>query len=158
MNKRCDDRRGWCAMRGLAMVGALAVILALAGCGPGSRSSTPARQPVRYTVRQPVRYTVRQPVRYTVRQPARHAAHGQTHSPLAAAYPGYEVVAYYFSGWSHGQSSNISRLLTGRMHASEPLIGWYDDSQAQVDQAIAEAADAGIDFFAFGWYRLARSR
>ena len=129
MNKRRDDRCGWRATRGLARVGALAVILALAGCGPGSRSSTPARQ----------------------------AAHGQIHSPLEAAYPRYEVGAYYFSGWSHGQNNNISRLLTGRMRASEPLIGWYDDSQAQVDKAIAQAADAGIDFFAFDWYDIARS-
>jgi hypothetical protein len=121
MNKRRDDRCGWRATRGLAMVGALAVILALAGCGPGSRSSTPAR----------------------------HAAHRQTHSPLAAVYPRYEVGAYYFSGWSHRQNNNITRLLTGRMHASEPLIGWYDDSQAQVDKAINQAADAGIDFFAY---------
>jgi Glycosyltransferase WbsX len=129
MNKRRDDRCGWRATRGLARVGALAVILALAGCGPSSRSSTPAR----------------------------HAAPGPTHSPLAAAYPRYEVGAYYFSGWSHGQNNNISRLLTGRMHASEPLIGWYDDSQAQVDKAIDQAADSGIDFFAFDWYDIARS-
>src|SRR5919201_433748 len=113
MSMRRDDRCGWRAARSLAMVGALAVILALAGCGPGSRSSTPAR----------------------------HAAHGQTHSPLAAAYPSYEVGAYYFSGWSHGQNKHISRLLTGRMHASEPLIGWYDDSQTPVDKANAQAPD-----------------
>src|SRR5205823_13766652 len=83
MNKRRDDRCARRAMRGLARVGALAVILALAGCGPGSRSSTPAH----------------------------HAAHGQTHSPLAAAYPSYEVGAYYFSGWSHRQNNNITQLV-----------------------------------------------
>src|SRR5919198_4165543 len=109
MTKRRDDRCGWRATRGLAMVGALAVILALAGCGPGARSSTPVR----------------------------HAAHRQTHSPLAAAYASYEVGAYYFSGWSHRQNNNISRLLTGRMHASEPLIGWDDCFQTHVGKAIA---------------------
>lgn len=65
--------------------------------------------------------------------------------------------AYYFSGWSHAQNNNITAILTGPMHSSEPLIGWYDDSQPQIDKSINQAADAGIDFWAFDWYDIARS-
>ena len=79
------------------------------------------------------------------------------HDPLAPAYRHYEVGAYYFSGWSHGQNNNITPLLTDHMQASEPLIGWYDDSQSAVDQSIDMAADSGIDFFAFDWYDIAQS-
>src|SRR2546427_801341 len=39
----------------------------------------------------------------------------------------------------------------------EPLIGWYDDTQHQVDQTIDQAANAGLTFFAFDWYDLALS-
>ncbi len=76
---------------------------------------------------------------------------------LAPAYQKYEVGAYYFSGWSHAQNNNITAVLTGPMHSSEPLIGWYDDSQSQIDKSINQAADAGIDFWAFDWYDIARS-
>ena len=76
---------------------------------------------------------------------------------LAPHYPSYEVGAYYFSGWSHGPNNNLNPLLMGRYQAIEPLIGWYDDTQTAVDQSIAQAADAGIDFFAFDWYHIARS-
>ena len=76
---------------------------------------------------------------------------------LAPRYPSYEVGAYYFSGWSHGPNNNLNPLLMGRYQTSEPLIGWYDDTQAAVDRSIAQAADAGIDFFAFDWYDIARS-
>ena len=79
------------------------------------------------------------------------------HDPPAAASRPYEVGAYYFSGWSHGPSNNITPLLTDHMQASEPLIGWYDDSQSAVDQSIDMAADSGIDFFAFDWYDIAQS-
>ncbi len=73
-------------------------------------------------------------------------------SPLAPAHHSYEVGAYYFSGWSHGQNDNLTSLLTGRLRSAQPLIGWYDDSQGQVDKNIVQAAGAGIDFFAFDWY------
>lgn len=90
---------------------------------------------------------------HTVQAAADHAAA----NPLAAAYPSYMVGAYYFSGWSHGPNDNLSKLLTGPLRSSEPLIGWYDDSQSQVDKSIAQAVNAGIDFFAFDWYDIARS-
>jgi Glycosyltransferase WbsX len=76
---------------------------------------------------------------------------------LAPHYPSYEVGTYYFSGWSHGPNDNLNPLLMRRYQTSEPLIGWYDDTQTAVDQSIAQAADAGIDFFAFDWYDIARS-
>jgi hypothetical protein len=76
---------------------------------------------------------------------------------LAPAHPHYEVGAYYFSGWSHAPNNNLTPLLTGPLHASEPLIGWYDDSQGQVDKTIAQAEATGVDFFAFDWYDIARS-
>jgi len=71
---------------------------------------------------------------------------------LAAAYRDYKVGAYYFSGWSHGQNDNISAILTGPHRGAEPLIGWYDDSQTQVDKSIDQAANAGVNFFSFDWY------
>jgi hypothetical protein len=76
---------------------------------------------------------------------------------LTPQYPSYEVGAYYFSGWSHGPNDNLNPLLMGRYPTSEPLIGWYDDTQTAVDRSIDQAADAGIDFFAFDWYDIARS-
>ncbi len=67
---------------------------------------------------------------------------------------GYQIGAYYFSGWSHGQNNNLNSLLTtGPLARYEPLISWYDDSQSQVDLNITQAANAGINFFAFDWYR-----
>ena len=75
----------------------------------------------------------------------------------AAAYASYQVGAYYFSGWSHGPNDNLSPLLLGPLRLSEPLIGWYDDSQTAVDQTIDQAANAGISFFAFDWYDVAQS-
>ena len=74
---------------------------------------------------------------------------------------GYQVGAYYFSGWSHAQSDNLTSTLTnGPLRKFEPLIGWYDDTQAQMDKNILQASSAsvGINFFAFDWYDVARSR
>ena len=90
--------------------------------------------------------------------------------PVATAYPtpvpgrvvpgpSYLVGAYYFSGWSHGQNDNLTPLLLGTpLRRYEPLIGWYDDSQARVDRAIDQAAGAGVGFFAFDWYNLSHAR
>jgi hypothetical protein len=78
-------------------------------------------------------------------------------APPASRARGYRIGAYYFSGWSHAPNNNITRVLTDTYPLSEPLTGWYDDSQRQVDATIAQAAASGIDFFAFDWYDLARS-
>ncbi len=72
---------------------------------------------------------------------------------------GYQIGAYYFSGWSHGQTNNLTPVLLSQpFRRFEPIVTWYDDSQAQVDRNIGQAAAAGIDFFAFDYYDLARSR
>jgi hypothetical protein len=71
---------------------------------------------------------------------------------------GYQIGTYYFSGWSHGQNDNLTpTLLKGPLSAYQPLIGWYDDTQNQVDQHIVQASAAGINFFAFDWYDTAKS-
>jgi Glycosyltransferase WbsX len=88
-------------------------------------------------------------------------AHGAGALPLKPTIHrtnGYQIGTYYFSGWSHGPNNNLTSLLaTSPLRKYEPLIGWYDDSQAQVDKNILQAAAAGIDFFAFDWYDAARS-
>jgi len=72
---------------------------------------------------------------------------------------GYEVGAYYFSGWSHAQNNNLTPLLLSQpFRRFEPVIGWYDDSQAQVDRNIQQASAVGINFFSFDFYDTARSR
>lgn len=71
---------------------------------------------------------------------------------------GYQIGTYYFSGWSHGQNDNLTAVLTqSPLRRYEPLDGWYDDSQSQVDKQIVRASNAGIDFFAFDWYDTSRS-
>ena len=72
---------------------------------------------------------------------------------------GYQVGAYYFSGWSHAQNNNLTPILTrGPLSRYEPQIGWYDDSQLQVDRNINQAVNAGVNFFAFDYYDLGQSK
>src|SRR2546423_1773422 len=72
--------------------------------------------------------------------------------------PGYQVGAYYFSGWAHGPNDNLSPLLTASpLRRYEPLIGWDDDSQHHVDQPRYQAANAGLTVFSFDRHDLARS-
>ncbi len=72
---------------------------------------------------------------------------------------GYQVGAYYFSGWSHAQNNNLTPILArGPLSRYEPMIGWYDDSQLQVDRNINQAVNAGVNFFAFDYYDLAQSK
>ncbi len=87
-----------------------------------------------------------------------HGAGALTPTPTVHRTNGYQIGTYYFSGWSHGPNNNLTPLLaTSSLRKYEPLIGWYDDSQAQVDKNILQAAAAGINFFAFDWYDTARS-
>ncbi len=130
---------------------------------PTARASAPARTTATTTVTDTA---TRTPVRAT---PTPSATATPT-PPVATAYPtpvpgrlvpgpSYLVGAYYFSGWSHGQNDNLTPLLLGApMRRYEPLIGWYDDSQARVDQNIDQAAGAGVGFFAFDWYNLSHAR
>ncbi len=72
---------------------------------------------------------------------------------------GYQVGAYYFSGWSHAQNNNLTPILTrGPLSRYEPQLGWYDDSQLQVDRNINQAVNAGVNFFAFDYYDLGQSK
>ena len=130
------------------------LLLGLAGCGPGTPASAPPATP---TAAPHATATTAPTHTSSAATPTAAPAPTGTpavKSPLAAAYSSYEVGAYYFSGWSHGPNDNLSPLLTGKYHQYEPLIGWYDDSQTQVDKTIDQAANAGIDFFAFDWYDL----
>ena len=137
-----------------------------AAATPTTRARAPA--PARTTT------ATRTPIRATA-TPAPTSTPTQTPTPtptppVATAYPTpvpgrvapgprYLVGAYYFSGWSHGQNDNLTPLLLGApMRRYEPLIGWYDDSQAQVDKNIDQAAGAGVGFFAFDWYNLSHAR
>lgn len=130
-----------------------------------ARASAPARTTATTTV---TATATRTPIRATS-TPSATATPTAT-PPVATAYPtpvpgrvmpgpNYLVGAYYFSGWSHGQNDNLTPLLLGApMRRYEPLIGWYDDSQAQVDKNIDQAAGAGVGFFAFDWYNLSHAR
>jgi hypothetical protein len=130
-------------------------------------SSTPSRSPlatVTPTARPPRMPTIPSyvpPVGIPVATayPAPPSSRATTRHGLNDPPPrGYQVGAYYFSGWAHGQNDNLSPLLTASpLRRYEPLIGWYDDSQHQIDQSIDQAANAGLTFFAFDWYDLARS-
>ena len=92
-------------------------------------------------------------------KPTRTPKPTPTPKPTVHRTNGYQIGAYYFSGWSHGQNDNLTPILTnGPLRKYEPLIGWYDDSQSQVDKHILQATAAGINFFAFDWYDIARSR
>ncbi len=78
--------------------------------------------------------------------------------PVVHRTNGYQVGAYYFSGWTHAPNNNLTPLLLNSpLRKYEPLIGWYDDSQQLVDQNIMQASNAGINFFAFDYYDTARS-
>jgi len=96
--------------------------------------------------------------------PTPTASPTQTLRPITLPKPvvhrtnGYQVGAYYFSGWTHAPNNNLtSLLLNGPLRKYEPLIGWYDDAQQLVDQNIMQASNAGINFFAFDYYDTARS-
>jgi len=79
--------------------------------------------------------------------------------PVVHRTNGYQVGAYYFSGWTHAPNDNLTPLLLNSpLRAREPLIGWYDDSQRTVDQSIDQAVAAGVNFFAFDWYDTTLSR
>jgi len=129
----------------------LATRAPVATIAPLARPTAPAPTTVVAPTRAPVATSVPVAVAPPTRT-ARPPVVPPVGATLAAAHRGYKAGAYYFSGWSHGQNDNISTILTGSHPGAEPLIGWYDDSQAQVDKSIGQAADAGIDFLSFDWY------
>ncbi len=69
----------------------------------------------------------------------------------------YQVGAYYFAGWwsTPVPSNYLTNHTTDwrpQYPEREPVFGWFDDTQAAVDQEIALAADGGLDFFVFDYY------
>jgi len=77
------------------------------------------------------------------------------------------VGAYYFEGWS-GQSlffnpdtepwaknapTHLTKRLIEEFPEREPIWGWRDDSKEIMERQIDLAADSGLSFFAFNWYR-----
>ncbi len=118
-------------------------------------SATPRRVPPTRTpapTRTPVPTPTATPRPYLPPAPLLPAFHGQA---VVHKTNGYQIGAYYFSGWSRGESNNLTPiLLHGPLSKYEPLASWYDDSQALFDKNIDQAAAAGIDFFAFDYYVL----
>lgn len=89
---------------------------------------------------------------YVPPAPVLPAFHGQA---IVHTTNGYQVGAYYFSGWSRTESNNLTPiLLHGPLSRYEPLASWYDDSQALFDENLDQAASSGVDFFAFDYYVL----
>jgi len=133
-------------------------LLAAAAVGPWAPGGTGAASA--HTVTRGAAPPTATPRSVTVRWRRRGAPARPRAAPQVAVrrINGYQVGAYYFSGWSHGPNDNLTPLLTrGPLRRYEPLIGWYDDTQARVDRAIRQASAAGVTFFAFDWYDLARS-
>lgn len=92
-----------------------------------------------------------------------HGAAAREASPLAAN-GGDLVGAYYFAGWwrspipSHYELTNppagypYSPDWRKHFPGREPLTGWYDDTQGEVNREIRIAARGGLDYFVFDWY------
>ncbi|HXH36026.1 MAG TPA: FixG Ig-like domain-containing protein [Plantibacter sp.] len=79
----------------------------------------------------------------------------------AAAHPGavddnYFIGANYFSGWRSGDNFHFDYLDGTDWRPDhpelEPKYGWYDDTQAVIDQQIVDASANGLDYFVFDWY------
>ena len=67
----------------------------------------------------------------------------------------YHVGAWYFLRWSSAAPSDAWANL--RQSNRRPLIGFYDlAQQSVVDAEICQAANVGIEFLAFYWYRFAK--
>lgn len=71
----------------------------------------------------------------------------------AAAQTEARIGAYYFDGWS-GPLSNFhfQGLPFGPYQDREPFSGWQDNTPCAVEQQLAVAHNAGVDFFVFDWY------
>lgn len=68
-----------------------------------------------------------------------------------------KVGAWYFGGWSfppdaNGHTFHISPTLTTAYMDREPVWGWREDVPGVMEQQIAYAANAGLDFWGFCWY------
>lgn len=63
------------------------------------------------------------------------------------------VGAYYFDGWAGPLTrEHFNGLVNGPYQDRQPLSGWQDNSACAIEQQLAWAHNAGIDFFVFDWY------
>jgi len=63
------------------------------------------------------------------------------------------VGVYYFDGWAGPLTEyHFNGLVNGSYVDRQPLSGWRDDNSCAVEQQLAWARNAGIDFFVFDWY------
>jgi len=77
------------------------------------------------------------------------------------------IGAYYFEGWAgstlyfpnskepwvQNAPTHLSKRLVEEFPQRQPVWGWRDDSPAIMERQISLAADNGLSFFAFDWYR-----
>lgn len=65
-----------------------------------------------------------------------------------------ELGAYYFDGWSGKTDAyHLKDRLKGEFSNREPPWGWHDNTPEIMQRQIDLAADAGISFWSFCWYR-----
>ena len=84
---------------------------------------------------------------------------------VQAATPRATVGAYYFDGWAgrhrladteawaKDAPTHLTKRMLDEFPEREPIWGWRDDRPKVVERQIDLAADHGIAFFAFCWYR-----
>ena len=82
-----------------------------------------------------------------------------------AATPRAMIGAYYFDGWAgrhrladteawaKDAPTHLTKRMLDEFPEREPIWGWRDDRPEVMEQQIDLAADHGIAFFAFCWYR-----
>jgi hypothetical protein len=62
------------------------------------------------------------------------------------------VGAYYFDGWAGPLTrEHFNGWVNGPYQDRQPLSGWQDNSACAIEQQLAWAHNAGIDFFVFDW-------
>lgn len=60
--------------------------------------------------------------------------------------------AYYFDGWT-GKTNHASPILKAKFPERMPYGGWETSNQTTLERQIDEAANAGLSFFSFCWYK-----
>ncbi|WP_164851422.1 glycoside hydrolase family 99-like domain-containing protein [Larkinella soli] len=63
------------------------------------------------------------------------------------------VGVYYFDGWSGLTRGHLTQTLIDSFPEREPIWGWITSKKDVMQAQINTAADAGIDFFSFCWYK-----
>lgn len=124
-----------------ARAGALAALLVLAACQPGTGTLTPPVSPLPAAGPPPAGPSAAQP------PPA--VALSALPPPRPADTAPYEVGAYYFPGWATRERWKVLDAFPERV----PLLGYYREGDpAVMDWQLRWAAEHGISFFVFDWY------